>query len=975
MKKLLSLIVAAVLVLSMLPMGAMAESAQIALNSARTETIKRADEALKAPEAPSNRAMSLADALNAEDSYINLDFETEGAYPWTMLEEEGRAYGQSSNAGVSSSSSTVTATFTIDTACVLSFDYKAWGEGSSTAWDKCIFTLDGTAVFTKGAEQNDWTTYSVEDALFAGEHTIEFTYSKDSSVNPNGDYFAIDEVKLTVDESVTPTPAPTAVPDGYVGHFFETQAEVDAWQFVDNDGDGHNWTWSTTSSKPAYEGSGCVYSESYGSGAYHPDNWAISPGVTVLGANSAVSLYMASRAGSYCHEHVAIYIATGVELDSYEPVDEFTLSTGGYQNYTYSLADHVGETVYLAIRHYDCTDQYELRLDQVEFFGVEEAGAAPTPEPPTPTPEPTAVPDDFVGYYFETEEDVAEWLFLDEDGDGYTWERRDSQDYAYEGVGCITSASYVNNVGALLPDNWALSPTQTVLNADAYFSFYVAAQDPNWSAEHIGVYIGSGTDTRDYVMIDEFTLESGDYVQMSYSLADYVGEDINVALRHFDCTDQFMVNVDMFVFVGVEEGDPLTEPVEWISEVEIMFTEPAWGMNPDFDVQVPENAPYEIESVEWSCYTGSSATMSADDVFDDEEALYYVTVYLVPAEGYKFHSDALAIVNGGEEYVYDYATMDNGEYYGIIAGLYQVAPEDELEVIETIEILDFVEPVWGENPFLDVTVPDDVNYAIDSAVWYWYDTENSGEANVFDNEEYNYYMFIMIVPGEGYTFSNETVVTINGDTAFVDDYFWYEDDGIFYVWSIDFTVEREAIAEVEVFDLDVPEWGANPDFELSIPDGAHYTIEDVTWRSFEGNVGAVLDAASVFDSEELTYWLYLTIAPEDGYKFTENTTGTLNGGVELISVQGADDEDGVYFIVSISFTVEEPILWGDANGDGEVNLEDALLLMRYLIGTDTVDDENLEWCDVNGDGVVDLSDALLIMRKAMGTIELFPVEE
>ena len=1161
MKKLLSLIVAAVLVLSMLPMGAMAEAAQKALPNTRTETIARPAEGIKAPEEPTYREMPLSTAMNAEDTYAFINFESEGDYPWSMIQDDEREYGKSSNAGVGSSSSTVTATFTIDEVCVLSFDYIAMGEGTSSVWDKCIFKLDGAQIFQKGQENSEWATYTVEEPLFGGEHTIEFTYSKDSSVNPSGDFFAIDEVKLTRAVDITPTPAPTAVPEDMVGYYFESQAEADEWLFVDNDGDGKNWKWTNSTSYPAYEGTGLIYSASYEGGALHPDNWAISPGVKVSGADSSVSFYMGPRStSSYYKEHVAIYIATGVDLESYTPVDEFTFSAGGYNNYTFSLADYVGETVYLAIRHYNCTDQYEVKLDKVEFFGVEEAGAAPTPEPPTPTPAPTEAPEDTVGYFFETDEDVAEWLFIDADGDGYNWERRDSEESSYEGVGCITSASYVNNVGELLPDNWALSPSQTVLNEDAYFFFYIAAQDPSWPAEHIGVYVGSGNDIANYELIDEFTLDSGEYVQKSYGLADYVGEEISVALRHFDCTDQFMVNVDMFVLVGVEEGEPLPEPDatptpeptetpeptpvpedlivgyyfeseeelegwsfigtdetnwvhssvnpggydytpyahegtgfilsysyvdytgayqaenwaiapafkvpendarvsfyannanasypeafdlyigtsddtaemtlieadlaatggsedEWtlfeydlseyagetiylafydhcydmyevwidqvqfwgeydaevISTVEILdFVVPEWGANPFFDVTVPDDAPYSIVDVYWSYYDGNNwSDMTPDMTFDNEEYAYYFEVELIPNEGYYFHADIDATINGGTELV-DYAYgFEDGCWIG--AGNFYV----EREVIDEVAIEGFVEPAWGEAPFYDVTVPDGANYTIESVSWYYVIGEDSfdmEEGDVFDNEEAEYFMWVTFLANDGYKFAEEPDATVDGSAEFIEDCFGYFSMEKAMLFVGPFTVEREAIAEVEVFDLDVPEWGANPDFELSVPDGAHYTIEDVTWRSFEGNVGAVLDAASVFDSEELTYWLYLTIAPEDGYKFTENTTGTLNGGVELISVQGADDEDGVYYIVSISFTVEEPVIWGDANGDGESTIEDALLMMRYLIGLEEIAEENLALCDVNGDGTIDLSDALLIMRKAMGTIEAFPVE-
>ena len=90
-KKLLSLIVALILVLSVLPMGAMAEAAQNALNHTRTETIERADEGVKAPEAekapeaPSYRDLTLAEAMNSADTDFYVNFVSESIYSWQMV--------------------------------------------------------------------------------------------------------------------------------------------------------------------------------------------------------------------------------------------------------------------------------------------------------------------------------------------------------------------------------------------------------------------------------------------------------------------------------------------------------------------------------------------------------------------------------------------------------------------------------------------------------------------------------------------------------------------------------------------------------------------------------------------------------------------------------------------------------------------------------------------------------------------------
>ena len=177
MKKLFGIVTAALMLLLALPFGAMAE--------AKTGPARS----------------GLDDALNAADTDLALVFVSEGAYPWIVMNEG--EYAQSGNKGVHDSKSTLTAEFTCDEEFILSFDYKAWGEGIADIWDACVFILDGEEIFRKGQEQNDWLTYTFETPLEAGEHTLEWYYEKDVAMSKPGDYFALKNVKL---EKANPDP-------------------------------------------------------------------------------------------------------------------------------------------------------------------------------------------------------------------------------------------------------------------------------------------------------------------------------------------------------------------------------------------------------------------------------------------------------------------------------------------------------------------------------------------------------------------------------------------------------------------------------------------------------------------------------------------------------------------------------------------------------------------------------------------------
>ena len=115
-------------------------------------------------------------------------------YPWTIV----NGHMQSSNAGVASSTSTISATGTYAANGTIEFDAECKGEGTSSIWDKCIFLIDGVQQFSYGANVSGWKHYSYD--VTAGEHTFTWTYSKDGSVDPTGDYFAVDNVTLMSSE-------------------------------------------------------------------------------------------------------------------------------------------------------------------------------------------------------------------------------------------------------------------------------------------------------------------------------------------------------------------------------------------------------------------------------------------------------------------------------------------------------------------------------------------------------------------------------------------------------------------------------------------------------------------------------------------------------------------------------------------------------------------------------------------------------
>lgn len=146
--------------------------------------------------------LSLSQVLNVEGGSI--EFVSDGEYPFVVDGENH--WAASSNQGVGSSASTVTAVVTANEGEIISFDYKV---STERTYDKFMFKIDGTTVATY-SDVIDWSTFSY--LLTAGEHTLEWTYQKDSSVDRNDDTVWLDNVyvgapvlssEIVVDEDVS----------------------------------------------------------------------------------------------------------------------------------------------------------------------------------------------------------------------------------------------------------------------------------------------------------------------------------------------------------------------------------------------------------------------------------------------------------------------------------------------------------------------------------------------------------------------------------------------------------------------------------------------------------------------------------------------------------------------------------------------------------------------------------------------------
>ena len=63
---------------------------------------------------------------------------------------------------------------------------------------------------------------------------------------------------------------------------------------------------------------------------------------------------------------------------------------------------------------------------------------------------------------------------------------------------------------------------------------------------------------------------------------------------------------------------------------------------------------------------------------------------------------------------------------------------------------------------------------------------------------------------------------------------------------------------------------------------------------------------------------------------------------------------------------------GDVNGDGKIDVSDAIMVLRNIVGLVELTPAQELATDVNGDGKIDVSDAIMILRYIVGLITEFP---
>ena len=203
-----------------------------------------------------------------------------------------------------------------------------------------------------------------------------------------------------------------------------------------------------------------------------------------------------------------------------------------------------------------------------------------------------------ISFFEDFENGLGNFTTIDNDGDGYNW-------YTYSGntdnygnptsldYQHVTSASYDGY--ALTPDNWLVSP---LVELGGSLSVWLRGQDPEWAAEHFAIYLSTtGNTVSDFlagtVLVAE-TPAQAVYTEYTANLGNWSGQQGYIAIRHFNITDMFRLNVDNFTIYGVGNW---SEPVEATTNP---FTLTGLDPETEYVIQVQNYCDDEEEYSGWS---------------------------------------------------------------------------------------------------------------------------------------------------------------------------------------------------------------------------------------------------------------------------------------------------------------------------------------------------------------------------------------
>jgi len=184
---------------------------------------------------------------------------------------------------------------------------------------------------------------------------------------------------------------------------------------------------------------------------------------------------------------------------------------------------------------------------------------------------------------FELPDLPACWQTIDADADGFNWNSWFDVSDGGEvldgntGTGMMVSASYDNEALVLTPDNYLILPQLDIQEGES-LTYFVAGLDPQYSEERYSIVLSeTGAAAEDFtttLLTD--TTSSEFFEEITVELDAYVGQQVYIAFRHHDVSNQFILRIDDVQYPTTVNDCPILVSVEEQNDLEIgVFPNPA----------------------------------------------------------------------------------------------------------------------------------------------------------------------------------------------------------------------------------------------------------------------------------------------------------------------------------------------------------------------------------------------------------------
>ena len=158
----------------------------------------------------------------------------------------------------------------------------------------------------------------------------------------------------------------------YSQNFNESATPPLCWSMIEKDSDGNHWKLGGSEYTP-HSGSNVMISASWASSALTPDNWLISPQFEVNADHITLKYYVKIMDTDWPAEKYSVLVSnTGTSTTDFSTIHTETLTATDnvWKEVILDIAGYNGDNIYIAFRHHDCTDMFQLILDDISIEEV-----------------------------------------------------------------------------------------------------------------------------------------------------------------------------------------------------------------------------------------------------------------------------------------------------------------------------------------------------------------------------------------------------------------------------------------------------------------------------------------------------------------------------------------------------------------------------------------------------------------------------